>query len=198
WKPAQTLRLAFAGAPGHIDGLGYKDDFAVVLSSVAGLAARGAPIHLTVAGPHPLAVHRMLDVKANQDLSWLSTPGCLSRTEVQTLVGLSDFTILVRQRTRLSTAGFPTKFVESFAAGTPVIGNLTSDLAEHLRDGKTGLVCSDASVESVSSTLERALSLDIRHIREMRTACIDHARSAFHPAIYAHALRDLIQVETTT
>ena len=193
WKPSPTLRLAFAGAPGHIDGLGYKDDLAVVLSSVSQLVARGASIHLTVAGPHPIAVHRMLDLKSRRDLSWLATPGCLGRTEVQSLVGLSDFTILVRQRSRLATAGFPTKFVESFAAGTPVIANLTSDLGLHLRDGETGLVCSEPSVESVSSTLERAISVSSQHLQRMRLACIDHALSAFHPRVYAPALHELIQ-----
>ncbi|WP_374383711.1 glycosyltransferase, partial [Thermomonas sp.] len=141
WQPSNRLRLAFAGAPGHVDGLGHKDDLAVVLSCVANLAARGAPIHLTIAGPHPSAVHRMLDPNQSDHDSWLSTPGCLNRMEVQSLLGLSDFTILIRQKNRLNTAGFPTKFVESFACGTPVIANLTSDLHLHLRDGETGLVC---------------------------------------------------------
>ncbi len=117
--------------------------------------------------------------------------GCCRRRRSAQLVGKADFTVLVREDRRQSNAGFPTKFVESFASGTPVIANLTSDLGQHLRDGETGLACASNDVDSLAATLRRALSLDVEAKRRMRAACLAHAGAAFHPRAYSAALRDL-------
>jgi glycosyltransferase involved in cell wall biosynthesis len=187
WQPDARLRLCYAGNPGH------KDDLGAVLRAVARVAAQGAPIQLTVAGPTRSQVMGLLGESGEHPIPWLRTPGMLSHADVQLLVGSSDFSILARQRCRVSQAGFPTKFVESFASGTPVIANLTSDLHQHLRDGETGLVCPSADAESIASTVMRALAMGGEASERMRKACIDQARLAFHPAGYADALQDLIQ-----
>lgn len=185
WQPDARLRLCYAGNPGS------KDDLALVLRTVSRLASRGAAIHLTVAGPERTQVLGMLGESTDRELQWLHAPGMLGHADVQRLVGSVDFSILVRQPCRVSQAGFPTKFVESFAAGTPVIANLTSDLHLHLRDGETGLVCAAPGLGSVEAALERALLLDGQVRRHMREACINHARKVFHPANYVHALQGL-------
>ncbi len=189
WQADARLRLCYAGNPGH------KDDLGAVLRAVAKVAAQGAPVQLTVAGPERPEVLRLLGESDKQDIPWLRTPGMLQHSDVQRLVGSSDFSILARQSCRTSQAGFPTKFVESFAAGTPVIANLTSDLHQHLRDGETGLVCALPESDSIASALMRALALDGQAMRRMRSACIDHAQEAFHPAGYAGVLSSLIQQE---
>lgn len=187
WQPDTCLRLCYAGNPGG------KDDLALILRAVAHLVSRGAPIHLTVAGPERSQVADILGESPDRELSWLHATGMLSHTDVQRLVGSVDFSILVRQPCRVSQAGFPTKFVESFASGTPVIANLTSDLHLHLWDGETGLVCEAPDVGGIASALARALALDEVAMRRMRAACLEHARQAFHPANYVHALHDLLQ-----
>lgn len=189
WQPGETLRLCYAGTPGH------KDDLASVLEAVARLVANGAPIVLTVAGPDRPQVLRLLDGADGGERPWLRTPGMLGFTEVQRLVGGADFSILARRPCRTSQAGFPTKFVESFACGTPVIANLTSDLHLHLREGETGLVSVAADAESIEQTLQRALALDRQALRGMREACIHRAHAAFHPQVHAMTLRNLIQPE---
>lgn len=186
WQPGSRLRLCYAGTPG------YKDDLATVLRAVAMLAANGAPIHLTVAGPDRSLLQKMLGEHASGDLSWLHPAGSLSHREVMQLVGRSDFSVLARRPCRMSQAGFPTKFVESFASGTPVVANLTSDLHLHLRNGETGLLCAGHDVGSIMDALQRALALDEASRRAMRAACIQHAHSVFAPAVHAPALRDLI------
>lgn len=187
WQPDARLRLCYAGNPGH------KDDIGVVLRAVAALAEQGAPIHLTVAGPDRSHVLRLLGEPLGRYIPWLHTPGMLRHADVQQLVGRSDFSILARRYCRTSQAGFPTKFVESLASGTPVIANLTSDLHRHLRDGQTGLVCMSPDADSIASTVMRALSLGEGGMGRMRNACVDHARRAFHPAGYAGVLHGLIQ-----
>ena len=187
WQYSNTLRLCYAGSPG-----GNKDDLALVLRAVAQRVEAGASIHLTVAGPEPAQVLGMLGMARDRDLPWLHTPGMLGYADVQRLVGSVDFSILLRQPCRVAQAGFSTKFVESFAAGTPVIANLTSDLHLHLRDGETGLVCGAPDMENVGSALIRASTLDEHARYRMRAACIAHAREAFHPCIHATALRPLV------
>lgn len=187
WQPDIRLRLCYAGNPGH------KDDLDVVLQAVARLAAQGAPIHLTVAGPDRASVLRRLGERDGCELPWLHAPGMLSHAQVQQLVGSVDFSILARQPCRVSQAGFPTKFVESLAMGTPVIANLTSDLHQHLRDGETGLVCAAPDVSSFSFALERALMLDEQEMGCMRVMCLNHAEQEFHPSKHVKSLGDLIR-----
>ena len=188
WQPDARLRLCYAGNPGEC-----KDDLGAVLRATATAASRGVPIHLTVAGPDRANVLRMLGHSPDHVLPWLHAPGMLNHAEVQKLVGSVDFSILVRQQTRVAQAGFSTKFVESFAAGTPVIANLTSDLHLHLRDGQTGLVCEAPNTESVASALARASALDETAMRQMRAGCIAQAQAAFHPNVHVEALRRLVR-----
>lgn len=187
WQPDSRLRLCYAGTPGA-----NKDDLALVLRAVARLASAGAPISLTVAGPARTEVMGLLGEPVQRELPWLHAPGMLAHADVQHLIGSVDFSILVRQPCRVSQAGFSTKFVESLASGTPVIANLTSDMHMYLRDGETGLVCGAPDMESVASTLERAVSLDGADVRRMRAACIEMARASFHPSMHVEALVGLV------
>lgn len=192
WRPGEVLRLCYAGTPGH------KDDLASILRAVASLVEKGAPIHLTVAGPDRSLVTNLLGGGGEREYRWLDTPGLLSHGDVQRLVGSVEFSILARRQCRTSQAGFPTKFVESLARGTPVIANLTSDLHLYLRDGETGLVSAAADTFSIEQTVERALALDPSVLRSMRDTCLEQARTAFHPRVHAAALRHLVEPETDT
>lgn len=188
---AGTLRLAFAGAPGHKDGLGFKDDFTSVLLGVSESHRLGLCVHLTVAGPHPNAVLGMMGAENESSPEWLSTPGCLDQAQVRNLISESDFTVLLRPKNRVTAAGFPTKFVESLAMGTPVIGNITSDLGRHLKDGETGYVCEE-NAESLTLALMRASATSQLHSNAMRQACLQHAQACFHPRVHVDALRQLL------
>lgn len=46
----------------------------------------------------------------------------------------ADYSIFIREKSRLTMAGFPTKFVESVSCGVPVITSDTSDLKEFFTD----------------------------------------------------------------
>jgi glycosyltransferase involved in cell wall biosynthesis len=187
WQPDDTLRLCYAGSPGS-----HKDDLGTVLQAVALLADEGAAVRLDVAGPEPAHVAALLGLDACAGVPWLHVHGMLPQAAVAQLVGKADFTVLVREDRRQSNAGFPTKFVESFAAGTPVIANLTSDIGDHLRDRETGLVCGSNEVASVAATLRRALALDQETKRSMRESCSQHALLAFNSVSYAPALQALL------
>ena len=67
--------------------------------------------------------------------------------------------VLLREPTRKSTAGFPTKFSESFISGTPVIANLTSDLRYYLFDGNTGFEVKEPSETAIYETIKRRVMI---------------------------------------
>lgn len=193
WQPDGVLRLCYAGSPGS-----HKDDLGTVLQAVARLAEAGAAVRLDVAGPEPAHVAALLGLRSCTGVPWLHAHGMLPQGVVGQLVGKADFTVLLREDRRQSNAGFSTKFVESFASGTPVMANLTSDLGEHLRDGDTGLVCESNDVDSLAATLGRALALDVDARRRMRVACLAHAREAFVPRRHAESLGRLLADASAT
>ena len=91
----------------------------------------------------------------------------------------TDFSVLLREPRRFAQAGFPTKFCESLAAGTPVIANLTSDLGMYLTDGVEGLVVDDHSTSALVTTLRRAVALTLDERQVMREAARRRAQQSF-------------------
>ena len=75
--------------------------------------------------------------------------GRVSHEECIRAVQNADYQIFVREANRVNTAGFPTKFGESFACGTPVITTPTSDIPMFLKDGYNGFVVQDEGLENV-------------------------------------------------
>ena len=165
------LRLAYAGVPGR------KDLIDRVVQGVIEIN-RGHPVphvEFTIAGPSADDVMSMPSLRATGFKAlppWLTAYGRISPPEVNALLRGADFMPLLRPRERYSAAGFPTKVTESLAAGTPIICNLTGDLADYLVDGHEALLCSDSSSASFADALERAVALPVAQ----RTAMRMHAR----------------------
>lgn len=66
----------------------------------------------------------------------------------------SDFTILIRDIKRSTTAGFPTKVSESISLGTPVITNKTSDLEKYIIDGVNGFFINNDIEDSLNKIID--------------------------------------------
>lgn len=166
------LLLAYAGVPGR------KDLIDRVIQGVVDVNL-GHPLpraEFAIAGPSVGDVMSMPSLRATRLKTlppWLQVHGRVSSPKVNTLLRGADFMPLLRPRERYSAAGFPTKVTESLAAGTPIICNATSDLADYLTDGREALLCGDSSPASFAETLERAVVLPIAQ----RTAMRVHARS---------------------
>ena len=100
---------------------------------------------------------------------WIQFIGRVSQNEVPHYYTLADFMVLLREPTRKSNAGFPTKFSESFTSGTPVITNLTSDLGLYLKDGKTGFIVDNPSEDVIYQILkEKVLHLNKEDIEILK------------------------------
>ena len=80
---------------------------------------------------------------------------------------------------RYAKAGFPTKVVESLSLGTPMLCNLSSDLAMYLTDGENSIIIEDCSADACCSALRRILALSREQMNSMRLSARKTAEDAF-------------------
>lgn len=91
--------------------------------------------------------------------------GRVSHQEALDFVKRADFTVLVREVNRVTAAGFPTKFVESIACGTPVIASESSDLGEFLSSGENGFLVSLSNLaEDLECVLQKDTSVTVQRV----------------------------------
>jgi glycosyltransferase involved in cell wall biosynthesis len=104
-----------------------------------------------------------------------------------------DFTVLMRSSTqRYAKAGFPTKVVESLASATPVICNLTSDLADYIKDGYNGIVVNGESAKDFSLAVEKAMKLSVSDKELMSKNARLTAENSFSYKLYKDEVIELV------
>jgi len=182
------LKLVYSGSPGH------KDLLDIVIEAVIRRDAGAGRLRLDIAGltEAELCARKPVRDRGGVLPNCLVAHGRVTHVRSLELVGQADFTVFLRHANRMSTYGFSTKFVESFALGTPVITNITSDLGEHLREEETGLICPEATLTALDSTLVRALSFEVDTFSAMRAAARKEAETAFSYLSHADTLGRLI------
>ena len=102
--------------------------------------------------------------------------GRVSQDEVPSYYSQSDFMVLIREPNRKSMAGFPTKFVESFVAGIPVVANLTSDLKMFLIDGQTGFVVQDDTEDALNVVLDKIAKIDNDEVSMLKKNVLEKSK----------------------
>lgn len=188
----RPLELVYAGSPGR------KDLLDNIVEAVLRLRRSGRNLHLSVAGIRAedakryAAVHSRPASEVSAGVNFL---GVLSHDESMNLVRQADFSLLLRHEARYSRAGFPTKFVESLAVGTPVIANLTSDLHRYLKEGDTGFICRGPTPEDLEAALIRALAMTHEQHAEMRARCRTAAVESFDYRAFVEPLSQFLQSE---
>jgi glycosyltransferase involved in cell wall biosynthesis len=118
--------------------------------------------------------------------------GRLSHKESIKYLKMSDFSIFIRENTRLNKAGFPTKFVESISCGIPVITTKTSDLESYIVDGENGyFVDFNGSTSCSTEVLKKILELDNEEIKIMKNNCVKSEN--FHYKNYVKQTKKFIE-----
>ncbi|WP_288951946.1 glycosyltransferase family 4 protein [uncultured Catenibacterium sp.] len=117
--------------------------------------------------------------------------GRIPQFEIPNKVKEADFTIFIRPNRKSSNAGFPTKFAESLAVGTPVITNLTGDIGLYLRDGENGLVVSDDSEDQLKKTFNKIIEMKAEDLSKMRKIARKTAEQYFDFREYTNIIEDL-------
>jgi glycosyltransferase involved in cell wall biosynthesis len=108
--------------------------------------------------------------------------GRVSHEEVIALTKKADYCIFIRPNNLVTKAGFPTKFVESLACGTPVITNLTSDIHDHIEKIKGCIIVKKPYVISPLKRKSKSTS----------KACQTYAFQNFHYENFISQIKRLL------
>lgn len=183
-QEAQGLRLLFSGA-------WLRDRLDIIVKAVLLLRGEGKPIALEFLGPG------VNDLRMNPNLQKqiMEGPegafrfhGWVPLEEARSITMSADFGILLRERARWSNACFPSKVAEFQALGVPLLCNLTSDLAQSLRDGDNALIVHEVTVEALVATLRRGLALTSGEKARLKQGSLECAASIFDYRKHAEPL----------
>ncbi|WP_404322739.1 glycosyltransferase [Cytobacillus firmus] len=117
--------------------------------------------------------------------------GIKTNEEVIESIQNSDFTILIRDINRDTTAGFPTKVSESISCGTPVITTQTSDLKDYIIEGKNGFFINQTDEYIMFEDLKRILSIDKKEINIMKQYCLESKK--FYYKSFANEMEEFLK-----
>lgn len=177
-------KISYTGNPGKKDLLEH------VVKAVIELNDEGFPVQLNLAGNCEDLVREF----SLYETKCIVYHGLLPHEASLELVRNSDYTVLFRPQQRSSEAGFSTKFVESISLGTPVLGNITSDLSHHLMHGETGFVSESVSYCEIKKTIQQAIDCVGIQRFKMRERCIQHAAKHFDYRTYTHLIKRFLEL----
>lgn len=191
YEKSEVLNIFYGG---NISG---KDDVATLIKGILLLKKSDQEkIQFTIAGPTKEKLFEYLSrsgIELNKIKTFVNPIGRISKKETIEYLTKSDFSILLRPITRYSTAGFPSKVIESLAAGTPVITNITSDLGRYLQDGVDCIIIKEYSEASVASALIRALNLNEAEHNKLKTNSQKTAIKKFSPKSYVENIKFFLE-----
>lgn len=163
--------IIYAGTPSR------KDCFDQVVKAID-LIEKVENLEIRIVGVTDKQLISSLSINSENWERWKKVIRCigwLPHDEVLQQYREADYSILLRDsKQRYAKAGFPTKVPESLATGTPVICNLSSDLADYLQDGVNSVLVTANSPEKIAEAINRAM----HYSRQERDKMRDNARRA--------------------
>ena len=84
--------------------------------------------------------------------------GRVSHKESIDILKRAHYSILLRERTRKNMSGFPTKFVESYAAGIGIISNDFSDIRKYFPKDKNSKLIKNFDLSTLTKEMDSLLS----------------------------------------
>ena len=182
------LKIAYAGVP----GVG-KDELGTVIKAIGEMPDEmKIKTELHVYGPDEESLLSYLKTQGVNNIpKCVICHGRQKQDEIPAKLNECHYTILIRKPTRRANAGFSTKMVESFAAGIPLIANITGDIATYLKDSENGVIVVDESVEACRDALVRAWNLLDKNT-EMRKAAYKTAVDNFDYRLYKDAMGEFL------
>ncbi|WP_157866637.1 glycosyltransferase [Aromatoleum aromaticum] len=179
------LNLCYVGSPGK------KEDFDTLFCGLQLARDAGAKFCVHVVG---LTEQEFIASYPTVDLSILSRTGSvqfygrLQNVFAKQVVASCDFMILLRRDLRFSRAGFPSKVAESLCLGTPVMANLSSNLADYLTHGQNSLVIDSLEPLALSKCILRAASMNDNELASMHRHASISANTYFTPRSHSEAM----------
>ena len=170
YKPSHICQLVYAGSPGK----GSKDRIDKIIKALSSVKLKtDRPFHLTIVG---ITKSQYVDAFGNDSIpenidTNITFKGRVPHLESIRIAKCSDYSIFIRDNTRLTMAGFPTKFVESISCGTPVLTNDTSNINDYLKNGELGYLLDISSEEALVESMVIAISKPPEIIAKMKANC---------------------------
>ncbi len=94
--------------------------------------------------------------------------GAIDNEKAIEKIAMADFSILFRDVNKMTSSGFPTKFVETISCGTPIITTKTSDLVDYLEEGVNGFFVEMNDEKKLTESLNEILEMSKQHIALMK------------------------------
>lgn len=160
-----TVNIVYSGSPSA-----SKESLGYVVNTINKLNLKR--VRLYVVGITREQFVKMYDIEPNiVNIIFL---GRVEHEKALEIIFNSNYSLIIRPDSRLTRAGFPTKFVEAISCGIPVIATNTSDLSEYLSYGKNGYMISVEEFGSILSEIDERLDFpqverdlfDFRHYTE--------------------------------
>lgn len=117
--------------------------------------------------------------------------GKTSMEAVQKAVSDADYTILIREKNRMTMAGFPTKVSESITCGTPVITTKTSDIDKYIPAGRGAYYLDIDHMEENSKIVSKLLSMSQEEREAHKREC--NSNTSFKIETYIKKMDDFMK-----
>ncbi len=154
------ITLIYAGTPA------LKDKLSIVINVVSRLIKEGRNLRFYVLGVNKDQYYLTRSEELPHSIVFV---GRIPQDNVPGYYRQSDFMVLLRDKTRKSMMGFPTKFSEAISSGIPIITTDTSDLSSYLTDGENGFFISQPTEECLYNFLsEKICNLDKDSIAKLK------------------------------
>lgn len=119
--------------------------------------------------------------------------GKVSQNIMPEIMKNADYLLFIRPNRKSSNAGFPTKFGESMAVGTPVITNNTGDIGLYLKNGENGFLLNDITQEEVRRAFDEIMDLSENERKSLRACARKTAEKNFDYREYIEKMKYLLE-----
>lgn len=152
-----ACNLVIAGTAPLLDAPCLRHTLNAAARVNAGAQVGSPRVVVHIAG-HPEAIVSRLGGLAPGALAAADFHGYLEGGALWYLVRQADYVVQQRDPGQeWAQAGFPSKVVESWTLGTPVITNLVSDLGNYAEDGVNSIILTDHGPAAMEGGMRRAL-----------------------------------------
>jgi len=148
--------IPFASIP-NIEKNKMKDRLDLIINAIVELVEKGVDVILDIYGVtreqylYSVPEHSKIIETYSSKIKF---NGLVDNECIKEVIGNADATILIRDVTLVTMAGFPYKVGESLCLGTPVIANSTSDIVDYVKDGVNGIIINSDSKEAAEKIIE--------------------------------------------
>ena len=163
WENTSSLKVDIQKDEGttfiYAGYISHKDNIELFIDAMAELLAEGEKLRLIVLGTMKNQLSRRTQKMLSKIGNNVAFLGRVPQNLVPAYYKLADFSIILRERTRKNMAGFPTKLVESVAAGIPVLMNDNSDILQYMNVYKAYVLIEDLNINSVKASIKKCIQI---------------------------------------